>query len=110
MGLSRAVRALTLSLAVAGTKAVIYADPTKVLSNSYDYIVVGGGAGGAVVAKRLSELSNIKVLLVEAGPMYASASFWKAHPMLMLNMFQQRYGRLQYRCAWSHGDHRAHAV
>ena len=34
----------------------------------FDYVVVGGGAAGAVAARRLAELSSASVALLEAGP------------------------------------------
>ncbi|TFK81447.1 GMC oxidoreductase [Polyporus arcularius HHB13444] len=52
---------------------------------TYDYIIVGGGTAGCVLASRLTEDPTVSVLLIEQGPV---ADTWSSRvPLLSGNMF-----------------------
>ena len=67
--------AVILAASLGLTKAALYTSPADLPTDKqYHYVVVGAGVGGSVVANRLSQDPHTNVLLVEAGPRWASCS------------------------------------
>ncbi|KAF8182590.1 pyranose dehydrogenase [Pholiota molesta] len=48
--------------------AAVYQDVQELPTTAFDFVIIGGGTAGAVVANRLTENPLFNVLVVEAGP------------------------------------------
>ncbi|XP_055621946.1 glucose dehydrogenase [FAD, quinone]-like [Toxorhynchites rutilus septentrionalis] len=92
-----------------------YGDPDPVVLDSYDFIVVGAGPAGSVVANRLTENPSITVLLLEIGkaeipliqqvPILFPAQSTTDYNFGYLTERQERacLGLIDQRCAWHQG-------
>lgn len=67
--------------------------PGSDIKQGYDYIVVGAGSAGCVLANRLSADSAVRVLLIEAGG--ADRHFWLKLPVgYFKTIYDERFSRV----------------
>lgn len=65
-------------------------------AQDYDFVIVGGGSAGAIVAARLAENPETRVLVLEAGP--ENTSYWSRVPLGFAKiLFNPRFMWLEWK-------------
>ncbi|KAJ7624521.1 aryl-alcohol-oxidase from pleurotus Eryingii [Roridomyces roridus] len=74
--------------AAAVVNAKLYTAMAQLPGLNYDFVIIGGGAAGNVVANRLTENPNFQVLVIEAGPSNEGI-LEEQVPALALNLYAE---------------------
>lgn len=48
--------------------------PLATVNNTLDYVIIGGGNAGLIIASRLSEQPSVRIAIIEAGSFYETTS------------------------------------
>lgn len=73
-----------------GSSSKLISDPSKLAGKQYDYVIIGGGTAGCVLASRLSEDPSVSVLVIEAGKSNAGVLFSQI-PLAFPKLFKGPY-------------------
>lgn len=83
-------------ITVCNARIVVSTHPGACLSTQrFDYIIVGGGTAGCVLANRLSARLDTNVLLLEAGP--RRGNWWVEMPLAFVLILQSKRYNWAYR-------------
>ncbi|KAF4608145.1 hypothetical protein EYR40_000489 [Pleurotus pulmonarius] len=79
-------------------RGAIYESASELPGRHFDFVIVGGGTAGNVIANRLTEDPRFSVLVLEAGPSYVVALTLRSYYSLTTCTFIGFFVVQQYRC------------
>ena len=82
-----------------GSSSKLVTDPSYLAGKKFDYVIIGGGTAGCVLANRLSEDPSNSVLLIEAGKTNAGVLFSQI-PLAFPKLFKYVYAHFFLDFVW----------